>query len=108
MEHNKPTNTNLAYTGISQRIFQDIRAIAAEYAVTRILLFGSRARGTHQARSDLDLAVYGCRDFTKFCDTMEEAVWTLLKMDLINMDEAVSQELKSEIERDGVVIYEKV
>jgi hypothetical protein len=39
---------------------------------------------------------------------MQEEVWTLLKMDLIDMNETVSEELISEIERDGVVIYEKV
>lgn len=39
---------------------------------------------------------------------MREEVWTLLKMDLIDMNETVSEELISEIERDGVVIYEKV
>ncbi len=108
MKTNKPDNKNLEYTGIPRRIFQDIHTIAAEYHVARILLFGSRARGMHQSKSDLDLAVYGCKDFTKFCYAIEEHVWTLLKIDLINMDETVSKELISEIERDGIVIYEKV
>lgn len=98
----------LEYTGISQRIFQDIHAIAETYNITKILLFGSRARGTHQDKSDLDLAVYGCRNFPAFFYALEENVWTLLKFDLINMDEAVSAELKSEIDKDGVLIYEKV
>lgn len=39
---------------------------------------------------------------------MQEDVWTLLKMDLINMDETVSADLKAEIRRDGVTIYEKI
>lgn len=40
---------------------------------------------------------------------MEEDVWTLLEFDLIDMDYGVvSAELKAEIERDGIVIYEKV
>lgn len=43
-----------------------------------------------------------------FSFAMEEEVWTLLKMDLIDMNESISEELISEIERDGVVLYEKV
>lgn len=35
---------------------------------------------------------------------MEEYVWTLLKLALINMAETISKELKLEIERKGVII----
>ncbi|MCI9441424.1 MAG: nucleotidyltransferase domain-containing protein [Ruminococcus sp.] len=77
-----------------------------KYDVSKVILFGSRA--THQEKRDLDLAVYGCADFPEFSFSMQEEVWTLLKMDLIDMNETVSEELISEIERDGVVIYEKV
>jgi predicted nucleotidyltransferase len=73
------------------------------------VLFGSRARGTHQEKSDIDLAVYGCPDFIRFSLSIEESVWTLLEFDVINMDETtVSEELKTEIERDGIIVYEKV
>lgn len=94
--------------GISPRVFREICAEAEKYHVAKIVLFGSRARGTYRAKSDLDLAVYDCGDFTGFSFAMQEEVWTLLKMDLIDMNEAVSTELKSEIERDGVVLYEKI
>lgn len=101
-------NKNFEYTGISQRVFQDIQTIAEKYNTAKILLFGSRARGTHQDKSDIDLAVYGCRNFNAFSYAMEENVWTLLKMDLINMDETISIELKSEIEKDGVEGFERI
>lgn len=95
-------------TGISERVFREICEGAEKYNVSRVILFGSRARGTHQKKSDLDLAVYGCSNFAEFSFAMQEDVWTLLKMDLIDMDEVTSKDLTSEIERDGVVIYEKV
>jgi predicted nucleotidyltransferase len=96
-------------TGISEVILKDIQQIAVLYNVEKIVLFGSRARGTHQKKSDIDLAVYGCSDFTRFSLLIEENVWTLLEFDLIQMDEAaISEELKTEIERDGIVIYEKI
>lgn len=98
----------LEYTGISKRILTEICSEAEKYHVAKILLFGSRARGTHADKSDIDLAVYGCMDFAEFSFAMQEEVWTLLKMDLINMDETVSADLKAEIRRDGVTIYEKI
>ena len=99
---------SLENTGISQRVFQEICTEAEKYGVAKVILFGSRARGTHQKKSDLDLAVYGCSNFTGFSFAMQEEVWTLLQMDLIDMNKAVSMDLMSEIERDGVVIYEKI
>lgn len=104
----QPDKMRLEYTGISRRVLAEICSEAEKYRVTKLLLFGSRARGTHADKSDIDLAVYGCMDFAEFSFAMQEEVWTLLKMDLINMDEPVSADLKAEIGRDGVTIYEKI
>lgn len=96
-------------TGLSLRVLDDIRKTAMKFAVGKVVLFGSRARGTHDKKSDIDLAVYGCERFPEFCLAVEEQVWTLLEFDLIDMEcPAVSEELLKEIEKDGVVIYEKV
>ena len=51
---------------LPERVNVDLRKIASQYDVTKIVLFGSRARGDNQAKSDVDIAVYGCRDFTNF------------------------------------------
>ena len=93
---------------LPERVNTDLRKIASQYDVAKIVLFGSRARGDNQAKSDVDIAVYGCRDFTNFYFDVEEKVWTLLTFDIVNMDNDVSEELKREIKRDGVVIYEKI
>lgn len=70
------------------------------------MLFGSRARGSNTERSDVDIAVYG-GDFDEFYWDIKENVHSLLMFDVIDMDSVISEELKKEIERDGVVIYEK-
>ena len=93
---------------LPERVNVDLRKIASQYDVDKIVLFGSRARGDNQAKSDVDIAVYGCRDFTNFYFDVEEKVWTLLTFDIVNMDNDVSEELKREIIRDGVIIYEKI
>lgn len=91
-----------------EKIFAQVAELAEEYHVKKIVLFGSRARRTHQEKSDIDIAVYGCEDFINFYFDVEEKVWTLLKFDIINMDEKISDELQQEIDREGVAVYEKI
>ena len=87
-----------------QNVYRQIVEISKKYQVKKVVLFGSRARGTNMPKSDIDLAIYGCADFGGLSD-----LWSLLKLDIINMDDKyVSSELVSEIEKDGVVLYEKV
>lgn len=90
-------------------VYKQICEIAQRYNVGKIVLFGSRARGTNQQKSDIDLAVYGCSQFAELKDDLNENLWSLLQLDLINMDEKyISDELIAEIKRDGVVLYEKI
>jgi len=43
-----------------------------------------------------------------FLYDLEEEAWTLLMFDVVNLDGTISTELKEEINRDAVTIYEKV
>ena len=92
---------------IPDRALEDIIALAKKNGIKKVILFGSRARGTHSERSDIDLAVVG-GDAMNFYYDLEEKAWTLLKFDVVNLDKDVSEKLQKEIERDGVVIYGKV
>lgn len=71
-----------------------------------IVLFGSRAKGNNTERSDIDMAVYG-GDFDGFYWDIKEKINFLLMFDIIQADSAISDDLKHEIEKDGVIIYEK-
>ena len=71
-----------------------------------IVLFGSRAKGNNTERSDIDIAVYG-GDFDDFYWDIKEKINSLLMFDIIQADSAISDDLKHEIEKDGVIIYEK-
>ncbi|WP_331225473.1 nucleotidyltransferase domain-containing protein [Megasphaera stantonii] len=86
-------------------MIRDITALARKHGIGKIILFGSRARGTHTERSDIDIAVYG-GDFDSFYWDIQERVHTLLTFDIIDGNK-ITAELKNEIERDGVVLYEK-
>lgn len=91
---------------LPDRIVRELCTFAQKYSVTRIVLFGSRARGTNAERSDIDIAVYG-GDFDNFYWDVKENTHSLLMFDIVQADGAISDELKEEIEKDGVVIYEK-
>lgn len=92
---------------LPKRVEQDLIKVAKQCKINKMILFGSRARGDNSERSDIDIAVSG-GDFMKFYYDVEEYVWTLLSFDIVNIDKHISDELKSEIERDGVVLYEKI
>jgi len=79
-------------------------------SVEKAVLFGSRARGDNNERSDYDIAIYGNVPFEEmarlryFCD---EGLPTLLKFDLVFVGRTKNKELLKNIENEGKVFYEK-
>ena len=94
-------------TGIKQQVIEEIRKLAQESGIRKIILFGSRARGDFRETSDIDLAVSG-GDFERFALDVNEETSTLLKYDIVNLDRDIQQELQDSIRKDGRVLYEKV
>lgn len=92
---------------LPQNAENGIIELAKKYDINRIILFGSRARGDNRDRSDIDIAVSG-GNITEFALDAEEAIDTLLMFDVVNLDRYVQPELLDEIEKEGIVIYEKV
>ena len=94
-------------TGIKQVVLDELISIAERYHIEKLILFGSRARGDFRRTSDIDLAVSG-GDFARFALDVEEETSTLLKYDFVDLDRKVQEELLKSIEKEGVVIYEKI
>ena len=92
---------------LPDRLMRDIRKYAVQNNVDSVILFGSRARGTHYDRSDVDLAVKGGA-FEAFAEDIHDKAFSLLAFDIVKYDDDMSHELRNEINRDGVVIYEKI
>lgn len=63
----------------------------------KIILFGSRARGDAHKNADIDIAVETDQNLGRLD--------LVAPVDIINLKSA-NQELKSKIEREGVIIYE--
>lgn len=91
---------------LPERVFREITMFAKKHSIQKVILFGSRARGTHRERSDIDIAVYG-GNFDSFYWDIKENVHSLLIFDIVEADGDISEELREEIVKDGVVIYEK-
>lgn len=94
-------------TGIKVKVIEEIKAFAVKYDIQKVILFGSRARGDYRERSDIDLAIKGGKG-DLFALDVDEQTSTLLMFDIVNMDKPVQSELLESIEREGMVIYEKV
>lgn len=94
-------------TGIKPQVQSEICYLAEKYHLNQVILFGSRARGDYWRASDIDLAVSG-GDITRFSLDLEAETSTLLTYDVINLDERVSPELLASIQKEGLVLYEKV
>lgn len=94
-------------TGIDLKVIKEIRELAQRYGIQKILLFGSRARGDFNRTSDIDLAVAG-GDYLRFALDVDEETSTLLMYDIVNLDGAVSEELRQSIQQEGIVVYEKI
>ena len=91
---------------LPERLLTDIKRYAEKHNIKKVILFGSRAKGTHSPRSDVDIAISG-GDFDGFYWDIKENAHSLLMFDIVNIDEGISDELFSEIDKDGVNIYEK-
>lgn len=90
-------------------VYIEIVKFAKEFEATKVVLFGSRARGDNKEKSDIDIAIYGCDRFNDLKNKIDEDLWSLLHVDTINMEEQyVAKELIEEINKDGVVLYEKI
>ena len=91
-----------------QRAYDQIVREAKRAGARRVVLFGSRARGNNRLKSDIDIAVEGCADCDALRYALDNDVETLLGIDLVDLDTTHSDELRREIARDGIVLYEEV
>lgn len=96
--------TGMQYN-LPERVLKDIMTFAQRNDIQKVVLFGSRARGVHTEKSDIDLAVSG-GEFEGFYWDIKENAHSLLSFDIVD-GRAISEDLKEEIERDGITLYEK-
>ncbi|KUO71900.1 MAG: DNA polymerase III subunit beta [Desulfosporosinus sp. BRH_c37] len=94
---------------LDEGLIRSIQEIGQNYAIEQIVLFGSRARGDHMPASDIDLAVFLLPEFnnrgrmTSDFDDLN----TLLKIDIVFINEHIDPNLLENIKREGIFLYER-
>ena len=74
--------------------------LCREYDAKKVILYGSRAKGTAGERSDIDIAVSGVAEFDELLEKVEELP-TLYSVDLLNMDTCRNDLLMEDIKQYG-------
>lgn len=92
-----------------KELYRQIAEIGRRLGARRIVLYGSRARGDHRERSDIDLAVFGAppKSYSAFLDSLDELP-TLLHFDLVFVTDQTSRDLLKNIEQDGITLMSKL
>lgn len=102
--------TNIDFN-LDKEIVKEIYEISKKYkGISKILLFGSRARKDNSPKSDIDLAIYVDDDsysLSDFIYDIENNTSTLLEFDFTNINEIEDDFFIEQVEREGIPIYEK-
>ena len=94
-------------TGIKQKVLDESVDLGGRSRIEKDILFGSRARGDYHKTSDIDLATTG-GFHAGFAADVDELTSTLLTYDVVDLDGTVQEELRQSIQKEGLVIYEKI
>lgn len=96
--------------GIRETLYNDMIELFKNQNIKRVYIFGSRARGDYKESSDIDLAIEfldsNTDNYIKLY-TKLEALNTLYKFDLVDINTLGENKFKNEIKNEWVQIYNK-
>ena len=93
--------------GLKKEIFNDIINVIKKYEnIKCAYLFGSRARGDYNDKSDIDIAIVQKGDVTlKLMRELDE-LRCIYTFDVVDIN-LIGEKLKENIERDKICIYRR-
>ena len=95
--------------GLSPKELEILKDVFKKFDdIKEVILFGSRALGTHKTASDIDLAIKGNVDIntlSKLKYTLEEDTNLPYFFDVVVYDNLENLELKTHIDEFGKIIY---
>lgn len=95
--------------GLSPKELEILKDVFKKFDdIKEVILFGSRALGTHKTASDIDLAIKGNVDIntlSKLKYTLEEDTNLPYFFDVVIYDNLENMELKKHIDEFGKIIY---
>jgi predicted nucleotidyltransferase len=84
----------------TEEVIEEVADLCRQFQAKKIILYGSRAKGTARERSDIDIAVSGVDNFELLVEKVEELP-TLYSVDMVNMDTCRNQLLLEDIRQYG-------
>ena len=95
--------------GLAERHYRDIVRVFRRYPnIEKVLIFGSRAKGTDKPYSDIDLAVVAPnmddQEFSRLWNELD-ALELVFKLDVLHWDKLGQQKLKDSIMTYGQYFY---
>ena len=84
----------------AEEVIEEVADLCRQFQAKKVVLYGSRAKGTARERSDIDIAVSGVENFELLVEKVEELP-TLYSVDIINMDTCRNQLLLEDIKQYG-------
>lgn len=89
-------------------IYRQTAILGKRYGASKIVLFGSRARGDNRERSDIDIAVFSMPDDNKpLFENEIGALPTLIDFDIVFVNQNTDENLLKNIEKDGIILMSK-
>ena len=98
--------------GLSPKELEILKDVFKKFDdIKEVILFGSRALGTHKTASDIDLAIKGNVDIntlSKLKYTLEEDTNLPYFFDVVIYDNLENMELKKHIDEFGKIIWTRI
>lgn len=84
----------------TEEVIEEVADLCRQFQAKKVILYGSRAKGTARERSDIDIAVSGVDNFELLVEKVEELP-TLYSVDMVNMDTCRNQLLLEDLRQYG-------
>jgi uncharacterized protein len=98
--------------GLKPEVLQKLNKVFDTYEeIETVVLYGSRAKGTYHAGSDIDITIKGEKITDSLIGNIENDIDDLLlpySFDISSWAQIDNTELREHIERVGIVIYSSI
>ena len=84
----------------AEEVIEEVADLCRQFQAKKVILYGSRAKGTARERSDIDIAVSGVDNFELLVEKVEELP-TLYSVNMVNMDTCRNRLLLEDIRQYG-------
>ena len=97
----------IAMYGINEKVYRSlIRYFENNNKIKKVVIFGSRAKGTENANSDIDLCIKCLENYRGTVVDEVNDVIGIYSCDIVFIG-SLNKEIENQIKRDGIIIYEK-